>query len=103
MSNDRKLFELLVSGFERDTIFLSYTDAGHPYYRAILAWGQIDRERVIGWLLEHIDDNWHWCGVLWELVPNEKGPTISDEMAGRGDVIEQAWLAWGRENGYLRA
>jgi hypothetical protein len=98
--SERKFLELIVSLWEQETMFLSSPEHDHRYYRCIVAWGKTRPNDLIPWLLEVIQRNWHWCGALWEIVGQEKAPHIPEEHAGQGDYITQAWLAWGKSNGY---
>lgn len=98
---ERKLFNLLVLYFERETMFSSRLEGDHPYFKTVVAWGKAKPDMVIPWLLEIINENWHWCLALWEIVGEEKAPHIPEEYAGQGDFITQAWLTWGQANGYI--
>lgn len=82
-------------------MFSSRIEFEHPYYKTVIGWGRNRPNDIIPWLLEHISDNWHWCHALWEIVGQEKAPHIPEEYAGQGDYITNAWLDWGRANGYL--
>lgn len=87
--------------WEEETMFLSSPEHDNRNYRAIIAWGKNRPDEFIPFLLDAIQENWHWCGALWEIVGEGNGPHIPEEHAGRSSFIVPAWLAWGKANGYL--
>lgn len=40
MINKKEIFKFLLSSFEEETKFLSFTETKHPYYQAMLHWGE---------------------------------------------------------------
>lgn len=98
---ETRLLDILIKIFEEETMFSSASNHDHRLFRTIVAWGRIKPDIVIPHLLNHLNDNWHWSGALWEIVGQEKGPHIPEEYAGQGDFITQAWLDWGLANGYV--
>lgn len=101
MTNKKiQILELLASKFERDTSFSSSIRAEHPYFQTIVAWGKLDKPTIVPWLLNHLDDNWHWAIALQEIA-GENSPAIPDKYAGCGREIARLWLEWGRLNNYI--
>lgn len=96
-----QLLETIVKLFEKETMFSSRIEIDHPYYRTVVAWGQQRPKDIIPWLLHHINDNWHWCHALEEIVGKANAPQIPMEYAGRGDKITEFWLSWGRARLYV--
>ncbi len=98
--SNRKLLNILAKYFEQDTWFLSSVERDHPYYKAIVAFGKQRQDEVVHWLLERVENNWHWPMALHEIV-GINSPSIREEDAGRIDVISAQWKYWGKLKGYL--
>ncbi|BDA67387.1 hypothetical protein RIVM261_081520 [Rivularia sp. IAM M-261] len=86
----------LAEQWRRETGVLSVTSkiSMHPAYQRIIGMGQpvvplIMRE------LEREPDHWFWA-----LTAITGANPVKEKQRGRLDQMAQAWLAWGRENGY---
>jgi hypothetical protein len=100
---EEDLLDLLAECHDRETGFLSSVTnkIQHPYYQVIIAWGIKRPSDIIPWLLNKLDTNWHWAWALSQIVVKEERPTFPEGSAGRGKIITQTWLTWGKEKGYL--
>ena len=66
----------------------------HPAYRAIVALGPAVVPLILRELAREPD---HWSRALHELTGANPVP---DSARGRLDAMADAWLAWGRQQGY---
>jgi len=94
----RRLFEKLSSEWHRETDLLS--DSGraamHPAYQRIIGLGA----QVVPLVLEEMRDHGgHW---FWALRAITGEDPVGPEIGGRIRLMKEAWLAWGKEKGYLR-
>ena len=90
-------FHELVSEWRADVAPLSSSAARarHPAYRAIIALGP----RVVQLLLRELQQRPnHWFAALRSLTGADPVPA-SDR--GRIGAMTEAWVAWGKEHGYL--
>ena len=62
----------------------------HPVYQRIIGMGQ----PVVLLIMRELD---HW---LWALTAITGANPVKAEQRGRLDQMAQAWIEWGRENGY---
>lgn len=68
--------------------------AEHPAYRAIIAMGP----EVVPWLLRELErEPDHWFRALYALTGVNPVPP---ESRGRIREMAEAWLRWGRQQGY---
>jgi hypothetical protein len=91
-----KRFRELVSAWKADSLVLSSVTAMArlPSYRQIIALGRA----VVPRLLRELDqDPDHWFWALNELTGADP---IPPESRGRLPEMAQAWVRWGREQGY---
>jgi len=96
----KSLLDTLAKYFERETIFSSRPETDHPYYKSIVILGKRKPDEVIPWLLERVDDNWHWPMALEDIV-GDTGPSIPEEYAGQINFIADQWKSWGKDNGFI--
>lgn len=92
-----KQFNLLAEKWYLETLHSSgYLDKVlHPAYQRIIGLGK----SVIPFILRELKDQlgeWFWA--LRALTGED--PTTS-AMSGNRDKMAQAWLNWGKENGYI--
>jgi hypothetical protein len=91
------LFAKLAHDWRHDTRFLSSTTAiaTHPAYQRIIGLGP----QVIPLILAEMKrEPGHWFWALAALT-GENPVTPGDE--GRVSAMTDAWLKWGRENGWI--
>jgi hypothetical protein len=92
----RRRFDLLADDWERAVAYLSDSTLreAHPAYRAIVALGPA----VVPLLLADLErTHRHWFAALAELTGANP---VAPEDAGRIRRMAEAWVRWGRENGY---
>jgi hypothetical protein len=68
--------------------------SSHPSYREIVAMGEAAIPMILQTLSIEPD---HWFTALWEIT---SANPINEDVAGDIDGMKDAWLAWGRANGY---
>ncbi|MGH6871897.1 MAG: hypothetical protein ACREHE_10350 [Rhizomicrobium sp.] len=89
-------FEELAAAWKRETVNESSSQrmAAHPAYRKIVAMGEKAVPLVLAEMRERPD---YWFAALREITNADPVPAEA-----RGDLsrMTQAWLDWGRENGY---
>jgi hypothetical protein len=67
---------------------------GHPAYQEIIRIGR----PVVPLLLRDLErDRRHWFAALKAITAADPVPPAD---AGKVDAMREAWLRWGRENGY---
>ena len=93
---DRETFERLADEWERDrprgADVAQMTQ--HPAYQRIIAMG----EPAVPWLLQRLAEKPnHWFVALNAITGAKPVPP---ESRGRIKEMAQAWLDWGRQNGY---
>jgi hypothetical protein len=91
-------FDALVSQWRRETATFSSTSkiVTHPAYQRIMAMG----EKAVPLILRELQrEPEHWFYALRNIT--EATPVSPDDA---GDVAKMAasWIAWGRENHYVR-
>lgn len=95
--SDRVRFSQLADQWERDTVFLSFTDKiiAHPAHREIVSMG----ESAIPLILERMNAQ----GGLWFNALKEITGENPVRQGDRGEVtfIQETWLKWGEANGYI--
>jgi hypothetical protein len=89
-------FNRLADLWQRETGHLSSSRkmAMHPAYQEIIAMGQPAVPLLLRALVERPD---HWDMALEAIT---RADPVPREDWGNMDRIDQAWLKWGRENGY---
>lgn len=93
--NLKDKFSELAEQWRRETRFLSSSDEKilHPAYQSIIAMGQ----SAVPLVLEELRSRrGHWFWALRFMADADPVPDGSNIEAAR-----QAWIAWGREQGYL--
>lgn len=92
-------FDFLAARWREETGMCSSASrmAAHPAYQEIIGMGAAAVPLILRDLERHGPD--HWFTALYRILGT--GPLIAPEDAGRMEVMRQAWLEWGRENGYL--
>ncbi len=91
------IFETLLQEWKRETRFLSSTTeiAMHPAYQRIIGLGP----QVIPYILHEIQrEPGHW---FWALTALTGETPYRPEEQGRIASMTDAWLRWGRENGWI--
>lgn len=89
-------FTQLVENWKQDTEFASTVleMATHPAYQQIIGMGS----SAIPFILERLEKKAeHW---FWALTAISGDDPISEESRGRVDEMREAWLEWGRKEGY---
>jgi hypothetical protein len=89
-------FQRLAAVWDRETRYLSDSDAAarHPAYQAIIQLGPA----VIPFLLRDMEKtHQHWFEALMHITGANPIPAAD---CGRIPRMVEAWLRWGRENGY---
>jgi hypothetical protein len=91
------LFAKLTEDWKRDSRFLSSTTAiaTHPAYQRIIGLGP----QVIPSILNAMQrEPGHW---FWALAALTGEDPVSLQDRGRIGAMTEAWLKWGRENGWI--
>jgi hypothetical protein len=94
----RQKFDGLVQQWHEDTLPLSDVSKKvvHPAYQEIIGMG----EPAIPLILHEMERRpGHW---FWALRAITGESPVPPEDAGNVPKMTQAWLAWGRERGYIR-
>lgn len=68
----------------------------HPAYQKIIGMGEPAVPLILKDLAEHGPDDWFWA-----LTAITDHNPITEAIAGNMSAMTEAWLAWGRRNGYL--
>jgi len=92
----RAQFESLKAAWKEGTRFLSSFMTEHWAYQAIIKLGM----PVVPILLEEMRDEPDWWSPALTSITGENPCT--QDMAGRLDLISQAWVSWGLERGILK-
>ena len=95
--NLQERFKLLVKQWRKDTFFLSsaFQIAEHPAYQEIIRMG----EDALPLILQDLNANrGHWYAALSTITGASPVP---EEARGRIKLMREAWVVWGRDNGYL--
>lgn len=93
---DRQRFTELADLWERETVLLSNSDrkAAHPAHREIVNMG----ESAVPLILERISSQGgHWFYALRAITGANP---IQPADRGNVSAMQEAWLEWGRFNGY---
>jgi len=94
----RFLFYKSAEEIDRDTGI--YSDLSyrfkHPAYRKIIRLGK----QVLPYIFEELKEDPDWWFYALEAITGED-PT-DESMAGRLDLLSEAWLKWAEKNGYNR-
>lgn len=91
-------FYRLKRRWERDTLYVSSGTQiiNHPAYQAIIALGP----DVIPLILKDLESGFnHWGYALEQITHVQPVPCEADYDA---EKVRAAWLAWGRELGFIR-
>ncbi len=91
------LFAKLTDEWRRETHFLSSTTAiaTHPAYQRIIGMGP----QVVPLILTEMQkEPGHW---FWALVALTGENPVPPADQGRMTAMTDAWLKWGRENGWI--
>ncbi len=89
-------FAELAARWREETAHMSkmFRAAEHPAYQEIIAMG----ERAVPLLLAELESNGgHWFIALHRITGASPVP---EEDAGRVQKMTEAWIAWGRAQGY---
>ena len=89
-------FDLLAQEWLTDTRFLSSTQqmVVHPAYQQIIGLG----EAVVPLLLQQLEQkSGRW---FWALKSITRADPVPPEARGNTGLMIQAWLDWGRDQGY---
>ena len=90
-------FFALVNQWREETGALSSPTrkAAHPAYQQIIAMGK----QAVPLILQEMKDHpGHWSMALQSITGENPVP---EEAAGHAVQVANAWLEWGRKNGYL--
>ncbi len=92
-----ELFRQLAERWRTETLYLSSTTeiAMHPAYQRIIGLGPAVIPLILTELARQ-PDRWFWA--LHALTGTDP---VSPSDRGQLTAMAQAWLLWGRENGYL--
>ena len=94
---DRERFAKLADHWERETVFLSFTDQviAHPAHREIVNMG----ESAIPLILERMNARGGlWFHALKEITGENP---VKQGDRGKVPVMQETWLKWGEANGYI--
>lgn len=94
---NEELFNLLVQEWKSETGMMSLTTqkVNHPAYQKIISMGQ----PVIPLILRELElESDHW---FWALRAITNVNPVKPEQQGNMKRMAQAWLNWGKEQGYL--
>ena len=96
-AQERSAFHRLVRQWKQDTEFTSSTSAMaiHPAYQSIIGLGQKAIPLLLN-ELKHDPDHWFWA-----LKSITRADPVPAEDIGRLERMADAWLAWGKEEGYI--
>ena len=96
MSDNAKRFRAFVKQWTADTLFVSSAAhmAEHPAYKSIIAMGKPAIPLLLGELDRSPD---HWFIALQQVTHEDPVP---EESRGIVSKMAEAWLKWGREQGY---
>ena len=94
---DESFFRTLVVLWRRDTVNISSTSriAMHPAYQRIIGMGSV----AIPLILRELEEQPDWW--FWALQAITGADPVSPSCRGLLHEMAAAWLAWGREHGYL--
>jgi len=90
-------FRALADRWRAETLYLSSTTeiAMHPAYQRIIGLGP----QVIPLILSELaKEPGHW---FWALVALTGADPVAPADRGRLPAMAEAWLRWGRENGWI--
>jgi hypothetical protein len=92
-------FEKLKAEWNNETSHLSSTNAMsmHPAYQRIIGMGY----HAIFFMLEDLVENGpeHW---FWALTAVTGENPVTEDIAGRVGLMSDAWIEWGKREGYLK-
>ena len=92
-------FRQLAATWKLETKFLSNVTvkAMHPAYQKIIGMGK----SAVPFILKDLQENGprHW---FWALTSITDANPIPEKNPGNMTAMTEAWLQWGREEGYLR-
>jgi len=96
MEAPKEKFERLASVWEERTQFLSDGGTQDPLYKEITEMG----EDVVPLMLQDFVHGRyrHWFKALYDIT---KESPITNDIRGRVKLMAKAWIAWGKEKGYL--
>ncbi len=89
-------FRRLKTVWEADTLYLSSTTdiCQHPAFREIVAMG----ETVVPFMLREMEQEPQFW--VWALPEISGANPVAPEDRGRIDRMSEAWVRWGKLNGY---
>ena len=92
-------FNELAAEWKRETSLLSRVKDKvlHIAYQKIIGMGPAAVRYMLNDLAENGPNHWYWA----LRVITDENPT-SSEMAGDMVAMTEAWLKWGKRNGYLK-
>src|SRR5947209_8758131 len=92
-------FEKLAAAWKSETELVSKVTKRimHPAYQKIIGMGEPAIPYILTDLCENGPDDWFWALT----AISDKNP-ITKEMAGNMAAMTEAWLQWGKKNGYLK-
>lgn len=105
--NDEKIIELtnnIIDYWEEDTMNLSFNNRNHPAFSIVKH--LIDKEWykdiVITTILKRMKKEiTHFFCFLGYTLTEKELPKIPDEAKGKIEKINEIYLKWGKEKGYL--
>jgi ribosomal protein L5 len=95
-TNPQLVFETLASEWKEQVSGSSFVaeKTSHPAYQKIIEMGQV----VVPFLLRELEQKpTHWFEALKAITGANP---VQPEQRGRTKQMAQAWLQWGREQGY---
>jgi hypothetical protein len=95
VSDAQRTFQALANQWKRETMHMSSLTrtSMHPAYQCIIGMGKTAVPFILRELQEH---GGHWLWALHAITREDPAPEGSDF-----DSAVQAWLAWGRRQGYI--
>jgi hypothetical protein len=91
-------FESLVKKWKEETVFAStiLEMATNPAYQQIIGMGPVVIPLLLDRLAKELD---HW---FWALKAITGEDPVPENSRGKLDQMAKAWLAWGKEEGYVK-
>lgn len=97
--NDKESFLKLWQQWQQDTIICSFVNTAHPAWAQMSAFGKL----ALPWIFELLVADRHYglCALISEITGER--PKMRPADYGKVDPVTRAYIAWGREHGYLGA
>lgn len=96
-------FNELATQWESETCNISSpgTIAKHPAILKIIKMGIDHKDEVIRLILNRMEYRpWFWFDALMQITDASENP-VSQPLHGNMEAMTEAWLNWGKMNGYL--